>query len=80
VVPDFRAEVLRSAAAGNVVFAEVHWTGTKADGTPLDERGVTVMGVREGRIAWGRLYIDAVEPESAGIDEVVRRIAGTEDR
>jgi hypothetical protein len=38
------------------------------------------MGVREGRIAWGRLYIDAVEPESAGIDEVVRRIAGTEDR
>jgi len=76
-VPDFHAEVLRSAVEGDVVFVEVHWTGTKADGTPLDERGVIVMGIRNARISWGRLYVDEVEREGADIDAVVRRMAGT---
>jgi hypothetical protein len=75
----FHAEVLRSAADGDTVFIEVHWTGTKADGTPLDERGVLIAGVRDDRIAWGRLYTDEVEPEGADIDATVRRMAGTQD-
>jgi ketosteroid isomerase-like protein len=79
-IPDFHAEVLRSAADGETVFIEVRWTGTKANGAPLDERGVLIAGVRDDRIAWGRLYVDEVEPESAGIDETVRRMAGTQNR
>ncbi len=79
-IADFHAEVLRSAADGDVVFSEVHWTGTKADGTPLDERGVILMGISDDRVAWGRLYVDEVERDSPGIDAVVRRIAGTEER
>jgi ketosteroid isomerase-like protein len=79
-IPDFRAQILASAVEDDVVFAEVHWTGTKADGTPLDERGVVVMGTRDDRIAWGRLYVDEVEQESADIDAAVRRMAGTDDR
>src|SRR3954454_1970100 len=67
-IPDFHSEVLRSAVDGDIVFDEVHWTGTKADGTPLDERGVIVMGIHDGRIAWGRLYVDEVEHEGPGID------------
>jgi ketosteroid isomerase-like protein len=59
---------------------EIHWTGTKADGTPLDERGVIIMGIRDDRIAWGRLYADEVERGGADIDAVVRRMAGTEDQ
>lgn len=78
-IPDFRGEILRSAEDGDTVFAEVHWTGTKADGAPLDERGVIIAGIRDGRVAWGRLYVDEVEPESADIDTVVRHMAGTED-
>jgi ketosteroid isomerase-like protein len=78
-IPDFHAEVLRSAADGDVVFLEVHWTGTKADGAPLDERGVVIMGIRDDRLAWGRLYVGEVEPESDDIDAVVRHMAGTED-
>jgi ketosteroid isomerase-like protein len=78
-VPDFRAEILRSAVDGDTAFVEIHWTGTKADGTPLDERGVIIMGIRDDRIAWGRLYADEVEREGADIDAVVRRMAGTED-
>jgi ketosteroid isomerase-like protein len=79
-IPDFHAEVLRSATDGEIVFAEVHWTGTKADDTPLEERGVIVMGIRNSRIAWGRLYVDEVEREGADIDAAVRRMAGIEDR
>jgi ketosteroid isomerase-like protein len=79
-IPDFHAEVVRSAVDGDIVFVEVHWTGTKVDGTPLEERGVIVMGIRDDRIAWGRLYVDEVEREGADIDAVVRRMAGTEDR
>jgi ketosteroid isomerase-like protein len=79
-VTDFHAEVLRSAVDRDTAFVEVRWTGTKADGTPLEERGVIVMGIRDDRLAWGRLYVDEVEREGADIDAVVRRMAGTEDR
>lgn len=78
-MPDFHAEVLRSAIDGDLVFAEVHWQATKMNGTPLEERGVVIMGIRDDRIAWGRLYVDEVEPGSADIDAVVRHMAGTED-
>jgi ketosteroid isomerase-like protein len=77
-IPDFHAEILESALDGDIVFLEVHWTGTKADGAPLDERGVVVMGLRDDRVSWGRLYVDEVEREGADIDAVVRRMAGTD--
>ncbi len=78
-IPDFHSEIVRSAVDGDTVFVEIHWTGSKADGTPLDERGVLILGIRDDRIAWGRLYADEVEREGADIDAVVRRMAGTED-
>ena len=78
-IPDFHAEILRSAVDGDEVFVEVHWTGTKANGDALDERGVLVMGMRDDKIAWGRLYVDEVEQEGADIDETVRQMAGTDD-
>ncbi len=79
-IPDFHSEIVRSAVDGDTVFVEIHWTGTKADGTPFEERGVLVMGVRDDRLAWGRLYAEEVEREGADIDAVVRRMGGTEDR
>jgi ketosteroid isomerase-like protein len=79
-IPDFQTQTLRLAVEGDTVFMEVHWTGTKADGAPLDSRGVLIMGLREDRLAWGRLYVDDVEQAGADIDTAVRRMAGTEDR
>lgn len=75
-VTDFRSELVRAAAAGDTVWSEWHWQGTHADGTPLDMAGVIVCGVRDGRMAWARLYVEPVEQGGAGIDAAVRRMAG----
>jgi ketosteroid isomerase-like protein len=79
-IPDLHVDVLRSAVDGDTVFVEIHWTGTKADGTPLEERGVLILGIHDDRIAWARLYVDEVERDGAEIDAVVRRMAGTDER
>jgi ketosteroid isomerase-like protein len=78
-IPDFHAELVRFAAEGDTLFAEVHWTGTKANGEALDERGVFIAGVTDDRIAWARLYVAEVERGGAGIDAAVRDMAGTDD-
>jgi ketosteroid isomerase-like protein len=77
-VPDFRSELLRSVADGDTVWSEWHWRGTQSDGTSLDMVGVFLCGVREGRIAWARLYMEPVEQAGAGIESAVRRMTGDE--
>lgn len=77
-VPDFQAELLRSAEQTDTWWAEWHWQGTRTDGTRLDMRGVTIFGVRDDRIVWGRLYLEDVEG-GQGIDQAVQHMArGTE--
>jgi ketosteroid isomerase-like protein len=75
-IPDFQAELVRSATHGDTIWTEWHWQGTQEDGTPLRLRGVIIFGVRDGRIAWGRLYMNEVEEDGADIDATVRRMAG----
>jgi len=57
------------------LWCEWHWTGTRANETPLDIRGVTLFGVDNGRIVFGRLYMEEVEEAGGDIDETVRRMA-----
>ena len=60
-VPDFHVELLVSAANDEgVEIGEWHWRGTYTDGSPFAMRGTTVMGIEDGRIAWGRLYMEVV--------------------
>ena len=61
-VPNFQATLLQSAQADGTGWAEWHWHGTRLDGTPLDMRGVTIFGIRDDRIVWGRLYLEDVQP------------------
>ena len=73
-VPDLRAELLRSTEQGEVVWAEWHWRGTRRDGTPLDMRGVTLFGVRDDCIVWGRLYMEETEMAGVDIDATMRNL------
>ena len=72
-VPDFRAELLlaENSADGSEI-GEWHWSGTHLDGAPFAMRGVTVLGVENERIAWGRLYMEPVDHGGEAIDEMMR--------
>ena len=73
-VPDFVAERVASAVAEDTVWSEMRWEGSYRDGSPFRMRGVTVTGVREGRIAWARLYMEPVEEGGTDIDASVREV------
>jgi hypothetical protein len=75
-VPDFRAELIRTAVEGATCWAEWRWTGTKSDGSRLDDRGVMILGVEQGEIAWGRLYFEPVAEQGGGINSAVDRMTG----
>ena len=74
-IPDFHAELLTTATAGETLCSEWHWTGTRENKTPFEMRGMTVFEIRNGRIVAGRLYMEEVEEAGADIDETVRRLA-----
>ena len=67
--PDLEARVLRQSVEGDVVWNEWLWSATD-----LQMTGVTIMGIREGRIAWARLYMEPVEQAGQDIDEAMRTI------
>jgi len=67
--PDFEAELVRHSSDGDVVWGEWRWRATG-----LNMAGVTLLGVRDGRIVWGRLYMEPVEEGGEDIDESVQSI------
>ena len=69
-VPDFHAELVGTSVDGDTLWAEWHWTGTG-----LDMAGVVLFGIRDGLIAWARLYVEPVE-QGEGIEAVVREMSG----
>ena len=72
-VPDFRAELLLAATTDDgVEVGEWRWWGTHLDGAQFEMRGVTVLGIEDERVAWGRLYMEPVDHVDADIDEMVR--------
>ena len=75
-VPDFRAELVRDDVAGDVEWTEWRWRGTQENGSALEMAGVIVAGVRDGRWAWARLYVEPVEQAGAGIAAAVRDMTG----
>jgi ketosteroid isomerase-like protein len=75
-VRDFAADLLAHCQDESQEWSEWRWTGTRQDGSVLDMAGVIVLGIRDGRIAWGRLYVEPVQAAEETIDEAVQRMAG----
>lgn len=75
-VPDFAATLAAHCEGEGQEWSEWRWTGTRTDGDQLDMAGVMVVGVRDGRIAWGRLYIEPVEAPDEDINAAMRKMAG----
>jgi len=68
--------VLACAVDGDTVWSEWEWQGHQRDGAPFEMAGVTVQGVKDGRIAWARLYMEPVQHEGEtarqAVEEAVR--------
>lgn len=75
-VPDFAAELRAYCRDEGQEWSEWRWTGTRSDGSALDMAGVLILGVRDARISWGRLYIEPVEVADESIDAAVQNMAG----
>ena len=75
LVPDLRGELLATAVSDDVEWGEWHWHGTRTDGDPFRLRGVTLFGVRDDEIVWGRLYMEPVEEAGPDIDRSVQQLA-----
>jgi hypothetical protein len=76
-IPDFEAELLVSATTdAGVEIGEWRWRGTHLDGSPFAMHGVTVMGIQDSQIVWGRLYMEVVEHGGGDIDAMVQETYG----
>jgi hypothetical protein len=80
-IPDFTADLLLSTTTDDgVEIGEWRWRGIHTDGSPFAMHGVTVMGIDDELIAWGRLYMEVVEEDGADIDQMVRDTYRPPDR
>jgi ketosteroid isomerase-like protein len=75
-VPDLHADLIRSVADGDAIWAEWSWIGTRRDGAPFALRGVTVLVVRDDVIARVTFYLEPVEVDGAAIGQAVREAVG----
>jgi ketosteroid isomerase-like protein len=79
-IPDFHATVTRSVEEGETIWSEWHWSGTRRDGQLFEMRGVTLFEIVDGLIVAGRLYLEDVERQVAGIEEAVESLSGRRPR
>jgi ketosteroid isomerase-like protein len=78
-VPDLTTMLLGSAVQGDTVWAEWEWKGTRRDGVPFHQRGVTIQGTSGDQVTWARLYMEPVEV-GHGVDASVREALVPADR
>jgi ketosteroid isomerase-like protein len=76
-VPDLRARLPRIAVDGDTVWTEWDMSGSRRDGAAFAMRGVAILGVTQGRLAWVRFYLEPVEEASGDVDAFTSRVAGT---
>ena len=76
-VPDLSSRLERSITDGVTIWAEWDWSGTRRDGQVHRMRGVTILGERNGRAAWVRLYMEPVVQADGGIDRAIQELTAT---
>ena len=78
-IPDFHAEICRSAQAGDTTWTEWRWSGTRGDGQAFEMRGVTLFEIADDQIVAGWLYMEELETV-AGIEQTVETLSGRRPR
>jgi limonene-1,2-epoxide hydrolase len=79
-IPDFHAEIRRSVHDGETTWTEWRWSGTRSNGQAFEVRGVTLFEITDDQIVAGRLYLEEVERDVAGIEQAVEALSGRRPR
>jgi len=79
-IPDFHAEICRSVQDGGTTWTEWRWSGTRSDGQAFEMPGVTLFEISDDQLVAGRLYLEEVEREVAGIERAVEAVSGRRPR
>ena len=79
-IPDFHAEICRSVQDREMTWTEWRWSGTRSDGQSFEMRGVTLFEIADDQIIAGRLYMEDVERDVAGIEQAVEALSGRRPR
>jgi ketosteroid isomerase-like protein len=77
-VPDIATRVLAAAVDGGTIWTEWEMSGTRRDGAKQLMRGVFIFGIEADRIAWGRMFLEAVDESTTNMDSAVERQLGKE--
>jgi ketosteroid isomerase-like protein len=64
-VPDLRSTLVAATIHDDIAWAEWHWQGTRTSGAALNLRGVSVAGLRNGIMAWARIYMEPIHDRSS---------------
>jgi ketosteroid isomerase-like protein len=70
-VPDLQVEVPAAVQDGETIWSEWRMFGTARSGSLLEIRGVMIFGVRDGRVAWARTYLEPVEQAGKSLAQVI---------
>jgi hypothetical protein len=73
-MPNFKSTLVSYAIAGNSLWAEWDWEGTRQDNTILQMRGVTIFEIVNDKIKHGRLYMEPVKTGGPGIDAAIKEV------
>src|SRR2546429_5542176 len=65
-VPDFQAELVRTAIRGDTEWAEWRWDGAQRGGRAFCVGGGGITGVPKRRVIWAPLHMEPVGSGSAG--------------
>ena len=73
-VPDFTSELVASSVDGDTEWGEWRWRGHHVDGSSFAMGGVTILVMRDGLVAEGRLYMEPVEASGEDIAGAVQEL------
>ena len=79
VVPNLRAQVLRTAVDRDMVWTEWHMSGPPHDGSPFEMAGVVIFRVPDATIASARFYLEPVEQTSGDVNAAVKQLLSEEE-
>jgi ketosteroid isomerase-like protein len=76
-LPDMKSTIVSHVVDGDTVWSEWEMAGTRPDGVASMMRGVVVFGIRDGRAAWARFYLEPVDAGDGGVDAAVAKVVAS---